>query len=123
MKDPNDNLDRIYANYSRQPEELKKTFNNFNSYTEKTYKAFKEIIEEHPNISGKSAMVIMARNQASHLITMARDPEKNYKEILYGITAVICPMFQMMYDKYTEETIEKMLSGELDTENETEDAE
>ncbi len=122
MRDPNDNLDRIYANYSRQPEELRKTFNNFNSYTEKTYSAFKEIIGEHPNMSGKSAMVIMARNQASHLITMARDPEKSYNEILYGITAVICPMFQMMYDRFTRETIEHMMAEEGVSDGDTGDA-
>ena len=105
MRDPNDNLDRIYKSYKTQPEDLRKTYDNFNAYTEKTYKAFKEIMEEHPDI-GKATMVITARNQASHIISLARDESKSYKEILYGITAVICPMFQMLYDRLVSETIE-----------------
>ena len=118
MRDPNDNLDRIYKSYKTKPEELRKAYDSFNAYTEKTYQAFKEIMEEHPDI-GKAAMVITARNQASHIVSLARDESKNYKETLYSITALICPMFQMLYDRLVSETIEAEMSGLSDEGEET----
>ena len=104
MRDPDDNLDRIYEAFKDQSEDLRKIFEDFNSRTERTYQAFKEIMEDHPAI-GRASMVIMARNQASHIISLVRKGE-SYKEIFQNVTAIICPMFQMMYDRLVSETIE-----------------
>ena len=110
MRDPNDNLDRIYENYMAQPDGLRQTFENFNERTERTYQAFKEIMAEHPDM-GKAAMVIMAGNQASHIIAVARDKGKNYAEVLSEIIVMISPMFQVMYDRLVSETIESEMAG------------
>lgn len=50
----------------------------------------------------------MARNQASHLIAIARNKDKSYAEVLSEIIVMISPLFQMMYDRLVAETIEKM---------------
>ena len=104
MRDPDDNLDRVYEAFKSQSEDLRKIFENFNAWTEKTYQAFKELMEEHPAI-GRAAMVIMARNQASHIISLVRKGE-SHREVFRNITAMISPMFQMMYDRLVSETIE-----------------
>lgn len=109
MSDSNDNLDRVYEAFRSQSEDLRKIFGDFNTRTESTYKAFKEIMEEHPNI-GRASMVIMARNQASHIISLVRKGE-NYGEIFRSITAIISPMFQMMYDRLVSETIEAEMAN------------
>ena len=110
MRLPDDNLDKVYDAFKDQPEALRRLYDSFNDATEKTYRAFKEIMEDHSYI-GKATMVITARNQASHIISLARDESKSYKEILYGITAAISPMFQMLYDRLVAEAIESELSA------------
>ena len=107
MRERNDNMDRLYERCMAEPGEMHKAFENFNECTEKTYQAFKEIMEEHPNM-GKAAMVIMAGNQASHLIAIARNKDKSYAEVLSEIIVMISPLFQVMYDRLVAETIEKM---------------
>lgn len=107
MRKSNDNMDRLYERYMAEPGEMHKAFENFNECTERTYQAFKEVMEEHPDM-GKAAMVIMARNQASHLIAMARNKDKSYADVLSKITVVISPLFQVMYDRLVAETIEDM---------------
>ena len=108
MRDPNDNLDRIYEAFKSQSEDLRKIFEDFNTWTEKTYQAFKEIMEDHPDI-GRAAMVIMARNQASHIISQVRNG-KSRREVFRNVTALISPMFQMMYDRLVSETIESEMA-------------
>jgi hypothetical protein len=109
MRDPNDNLDSVYQAFKDQSEDLRQLFEDFNAWTEKTYQAFKEIMEEHPDI-GRAAMVIMARNQASHIISIVRNG-KTRGEVFRNVTAMISPMFQMMYDRLVSETIESEMSG------------
>ena len=108
MRDPDDNLDRVYEAFKARSEDLRQIFENFNAWTEKTYQAFKELMEEHPDI-GRAAMVIMARNQASHIISQVRNG-KSHREVFRNITALISPMFQMMYDRLVSETIESEMA-------------
>ena len=109
MRDSNDNLDRIYEAFKSQSEDLRKTYEEFNAQTERSYQAFKKIMEDYPDI-GRTSMVIMARNLAHNLISVARDKSKSHGEIFRSITAMICPMFQMMYDRLVSETIEAEMS-------------
>ena len=85
MNLPKDNLDSTYESFKKHPDDLSLTLDKFNTYTERTYE------------------VIMARNQATHLIDMARDQKSSYQQIVANIVSAIAPMFQMMYDRYTEE--------------------
>ena len=99
---PKDNLDSTYESFKKHPDDLNLTLDKFNTYTERTYEVFRDIVSKHEYM-GKAAIVIMARNQATHLIDMARDQKSSYQQIVANIVSVIAPMFQMMYDRYTEE--------------------
>ena len=102
MNLPKDNLDSTYESFKKHPDDLSLTLDKFNTYTERMYEVFRDIVSKHENM-GKAAIVIMARNQATHLIDMARDQKSSYQQIVANIVSVIAPMFQMMYDRYTEE--------------------
>lgn len=110
MNLPKDNLDSSYKTIKDHPTKLNQTLGKFNIYTERTYAAFKDVVGKHEYM-GKAAIVIMARNMATHLIDTARNQESPYKETVYSVTATIAPMFQMMYDRLTEETIESLLEN------------
>ena len=102
MNLPKDNLDSTYESFKKHPDDLSLTLDKFNTYTERTYEVFRDIVSKHEYM-GEAAIVIMARNLATHLIDMARDQKSSYQQIVANIVSAIAPMFQMMYDRYTEE--------------------
>ena len=106
--DKNDNINERYEAYEKKPGSMKCALGNFN------YAAFREIIEDHSDI-GKAPIVIMARNQASHLLKLASDESIPKDRRIHEIAEVIAPMFEMFYDRLTRETIEG-LEGEMEGE-------
>lgn len=112
--DKNDNINERYEAYEKKPGSMKCALGNFNRITEKKYAAFREIIEDHSDI-GKASIVIMARNQASHLLKLASDESIPKADRINEIAEVIAPMFEMFYDRLTRETIEG-LEGEMEGE-------
>ena len=110
--DKNDNINERYEAYEKKPGSMKCALGNFNRITEKTYAAFREIIEDHSDI-GKASIVIMARNQASHLLKLANDESIPRDRRIHEIAEVVAPMFEMFYDRLTRETIEG-LDGEME---------
>ena len=103
--DKNDNINERYEAYEKKPGSMKCALGNFNRITEKKYAAFREIIEDHSDI-GKASIVIMARNQASHLLKLANDESIPKADRINEIAGIIAPMFEMFYDRLTRETIE-----------------
>lgn len=113
--DKKDNINERYEAYEKKPGSMKCALGNFNRITEKTYAAFREIIEDHSDI-GKASIVIMARNQASHLLKLANDESIPKADRINEIAEVIAPMFEMFYDRLTRETIEG-LEGKFEGDN------
>ena len=103
--DKNDNINERYKAFEKKPGAMKCALDNFNRITEKRYAAFREIIEDHSDI-GKASIVIMARNQASHLLKLASDESIPKADRINEIAGIIAPMFEMFYDRLTRETIE-----------------
>ena len=103
--DKNDNINERYEAYEKKPGSMKCALGNFNRITEKKYAAIREIIEDHSDI-GKASIVIMARNQASHLLKLASDESIPKADRINEIAGIIAPMFEMFYDRLTRETIE-----------------
>lgn len=110
--DKKDNINERYEAYENKPGSMKCALGKFNKITEKTYAAFREIIEDHSDI-GKASIVIMARNQASHLLKLANDECIPKADRTNEIAGIIAPMFEMFYDRLTRETIEG-LDGEME---------
>jgi len=102
-----DNINERYKSFEKRPGSLKNALSNFNRITEETYAAFREIIVDHSDI-GKASIVIMARNQASHLLKLANDESIPKADRINEIADVIAPMFEMFYDRLIRETIEGM---------------
>lgn len=100
-----DNINDRYKTFAERPGSIKSALGNFNRLTERTYAAFREIVETHSDI-GKAAIVIMAHNQASHLLKLANDESKPKDGRIMKISAIIAPMYEMFYDRLTRETIE-----------------
>ena len=109
MRHPNDNIDKCYQKLAARPDSITFNLKKFNEVTEKTYAAFKDIVQDHADI-GKAAILIMAMNQASHIMKIADDPQRTHEQKKFDIHAIIAPMFLMMYDRYTKEQLEKMVS-------------
>ena len=109
-----DNINDRYKTFEEKPGSIKSALENFNRFTERTYAAFREIVQEHSDI-GKAAIVIMAMNQASHLLKLANDESKPKDGRIMEILAIIAPMFEMFYERLTRETIEG-LEGEMEGE-------
>ena len=107
MRHPDDNIDKRYALYQKKPGSINAAIQNFNRITEKSYTTFKEIMEDHADI-GKAAIVMMASNQAAHLISIGCDEDRPRSERIHEISAIIAPMFELMYDRLTRETIERL---------------
>ncbi len=107
MFEKEDNIERRYKALMSKPGTLERVLSGFHSMTERTYKAFHELVQEHADI-GKAAIVIMASNQASHLLEIARDEDKPRKDRVREISAIIAPMFELMYERLTRETIEQI---------------
>jgi hypothetical protein len=110
MRHPDDNLDKMYDAFKGQPDALRRLYDSFNDATEKTYSAFKEIMEDH-SYMGKASMIIMARNQATHILRAVMEHKGDYQGAVNEVTAAISPMFQMLYDRLVAETIEAELSA------------
>lgn len=100
-----DNINDRYKTFEGKPGSIKSALENFNRFTERTYAAFREIVQDHSDI-GKAAIVIMAHNQASHLLKLANDESKPKDGRIMEISAIIAPMFEMLYERLTRETIE-----------------
>jgi hypothetical protein len=107
MSEREDNIERRYMALKSKPGAVEKALGGFHRMTERTYKAFHEIIQEHADI-GKAAIVIMASNQAAHLISIGCDEDRPRSERIHEISAIIAPMFELMYDRLTRETIERL---------------
>lgn len=107
MQEREDNIERRYKALASKPGAIGKTLSAFHKRTERTYKAFHEIIQEHADI-GKAAIVIMASNQAAHLLDIGCDADRPRGERLNAISAIIAPMFELMYDRLIQETIERL---------------
>lgn len=110
MRHPDDNIDQRYALYQKKPGSINAAIQNFNRITEKSYTTFKEIMEDHADI-GKAAIVIIARNYASHLVELACDESKTRAQRVNDIAGAIAPMYELMYDRLTKETIEQMVNS------------
>lgn len=110
--DKKDNINERYEAYEKKPGSMKCALGNFNKITEKTYATFRKNIEDHSDI-GKASIVIMARNQASHLLKLANDECIPKDRRIHEIAEIIAPMFEMFYDRLTRETIEG-LEGEIE---------
>ena len=102
---PNDNINERYEAYEKKPGSMKCALGNFNRITEKTYAVFRDVVNDHSDI-GKASIVIMARNQASHLLKLANDESIPKAHRINEIAEVIAPMFEVFYDRLTRETIE-----------------
>ena len=100
-----DNINDRYKTFEGKPGSIKSALENFNRFTERTYAAFREIVQDHSDI-GKAAIVIMAMNQASHLLKLANDETKPKARRINEIAGTIAPMYEMFYDRLTRETIE-----------------
>ena len=109
---PKDNINERYKAFEKKPGSMKKALAYFYNVTEDSYDAFREVVQNHTDI-GKAAIVIMARNQASHLLKLANDESKPKGDRLRDISAIIAPMFELFYDRLTRETIEG-LEGEFE---------
>ena len=108
MRHPNDNIDQRYEILRQDPENLNYTLKQFNESTEKTYSAFTEIITEHDGV-GKAILPIMAMNQASHILKVAEDRNLSRTEKKFKIHQMIAPMFCLMYDRFTAESLENLM--------------
>ena len=109
-----DNIDARYKSFKNNPNALKKALLDFHNKTENTYSMFREIIQEHSDI-GKASIVVMAMNYASHLMKMACDESKPKNLRISEITNVIAPMYELLYDRLTRESVENLemeLEGE-----------
>ncbi len=102
---PNDNINERYQAFEKKPGSMKKALAYFYNVTEDSFDAFREVVQNHTDI-GKAAIVIMARNQASHLFKLANDEGKPKSDRIRDISAIIAPMFELFYDRLTHETIE-----------------
>ena len=111
-----DNIDARYKPYKDNPSALKKALLNLHNKTENTYSVFREVIQEHPDI-GKAAIVIMATNFASHLMKIACDNSKHEVGRICEISNAIAPMYELLYDRLTRETIETLEDEFEDEEN------
>jgi hypothetical protein len=111
MRNPNDNIDQRYAEFAREKGQsgIVAALTRINDYTEDSYDAFKEVVDDHAEL-GKAAIIMMIRNQASHLHKIATDTNTSKQEHLQKIYAIIAPMFSMLYDRYTEEKIEDIVN-------------
>lgn len=107
MRHPKDNIDQRYDILRQDPENLNYTLKKFNETTERTYSAFKEIIEDHDGI-GKAILPIMAMNQASHILKVAEDDTLTKEEKKFRIHVIIAPMFSMLYDRLTKESLDNL---------------
>ena len=108
MCKPNDNIAERYAAYQKQPGSMKRALSNFNRITEERFAMFKDVVKDHEDI-GKAAIVIMATNYASYLMKLANDETKTPERRVYELAGAIAPMYEMMYDRLTKETIEDMI--------------
>lgn len=110
-----DNIDARYKLYKEKPDALKRAFVSFHRLTEETYSTFCEVLQEHSDI-GKAAIVIMAMNYASHIFKNACNESKEKKLRIKEITDAIVPLYELMYDRLTRETIDELenisISGE-----------
>lgn len=100
-----DNIDTRYKFFKEKPEALKRALVSSRQITENTYSTFCNIVQEHSDI-GKAAIVIMAMNYASHIFKNACDESKDKKLRIKEITEAIAPMYELMYDRLTRETID-----------------
>jgi len=111
----NDNIDARYQFYKEKPEALKRALVSFHRLTEETYSTFCDVLQEHSDI-GKAAVVIMAMNYASHIFKNACDETKDKKLRIKEITEAIAPMYDLLYDRLTRESIDELenisISGE-----------
>ena len=55
--------------------------------------------------------MIIARNYASHLVELACDESKTRAQRVNDIAGAIAPMYELMYDRLTKETIEQMVNS------------
>ena len=110
MCKPNDNIAERYAAYQKQPGAMKRALSNFNRITEERFAMFKGVVNDHEDI-GKAAIVIMATNYASYLMKLANDETKSPERRVYELAGAIAPMYEMMYDRLTQETINEMANS------------
>ncbi|WP_405325625.1 hypothetical protein [Fibrobacter sp.] len=103
-----DNIAVRYEAFQKRPGSMNNALRNFSRITEETYASFKSVVADHADI-GKAAIVIMASNFASHLVKLATDESKDKARRIYEVSGAIAPMYEMMYDRLTKETIEDML--------------
>ena len=106
-----DNINERYKSFEKRPGSLKNALGNFNRITEKRYAVFRDVVKDHSDI-GKASIVIMARNQASHLLKLANDESIPKAVRINEIAGIIAPMYEMFYDRLIRETIEG-LDGEF----------
>lgn len=110
-----DNIEESYQKIVDRPDLIKTTLCKFEEFASRTYDAFKDVISKHTGM-GKAAIVIMARNQATHVIDIVRNScidangQQNYKQLVYEITALLAPMYVMMHDRLTKESLEELIA-------------
>ena len=102
-----DNIDARYKLYKEKPDALKRALVSSHRVTEETYSTFCEVLQEHSDI-GKAAIVIMAMNYASHILKNACDESKDKSLRIREIAGAIAPMYELLYNRLTRETIEEL---------------
>lgn len=102
-----DNISSRYQALKQKPGAIENALSKFHIRTEETYKAFSEIVEEHSDI-GKAAIIMMAVNNATHLVRISRDEDWDDNTIVTEIATMIAPMYELLYDKLVRETIDQM---------------
>jgi len=105
-----DNIAVRYEAFQKRPGSMNNALRNFSRITEETYESFKSVVEDHADI-GKAAIVIMASNFASHLVKLATDESMDKARRIYEVSGAIAPMYEMMYERLTRETIENMIKN------------
>lgn len=103
----NDNLETVYKSFEANPDFIRKSLTTFHTNTERAYAAFKSIVDDHEDM-GKAAIIIMARNQATHLMEIAKSDDKN---ALNKVVSILSPMYTMLYDRYTEDSINELVNS------------
>lgn len=102
-----DNISVRYEAFQKRPGSMNNALRNFSRITEDTYANFKSIMGDHTDI-GKAAIVIMASNFASHLVKLATDESIDKARRIYEVSGAIAPMYELMHERLTRETIEEM---------------
>jgi hypothetical protein len=107
MYNPKDDIEESYDEIKDDREYVEGWLGSFLEVTEGTYGVFRDIMEEHENM-GKAAIIVMAQNQAGNLLEKVRDGDMSDEDALMEMIRALAPMYEMFYDRYTQEAIENL---------------